>query len=293
MPIPDVAEVVVPTLRLISQGVTDTGVITARLADAFNLTAEEREERLPNRQGVLRNRVAFVLRFAGPAGATTMLSPGVYALTEHGKRLLACPEPDVVATIMRRSPAQPRGAMAASAQPEAPVRTEAESLFDAVDAAERALRVDLMQSVRALKANRFEDLIRDLLARLGYGIAELHRGGAGDEGVDGILRQDALGLERVVSQAKKYAADRLVTPAQVREFVGALTNAGATKGVLATTSGFTSAARDALPRSNAAARVVLIDGEDLAGLLVEHEVGIRTERTIRIRRIDLGAYSTG
>jgi restriction system protein len=165
---------------------------------------------------------------------------------------------------------------------------------EALDAAilqlEAYLKRDLLAKLRDMDPSGFERLILDLLIRLGYGVTSIPMGGAGDEGLDGVLHQDRFGLERVYIQAKRYKADNLIGPGKVREFVGALTDAGAVKGVFATTSAFTAAAKDALPKGNHTARIVLIDGEELARLMIEHEVGVRTVQTIRIRRLDLQVF---
>lgn len=290
MAIPGIAELVAPTLRLIGDGIGFTPDIATRLAERLRLSEDDRAARLPNGQTVLGNRIAFVLRFAGPAGLTRMTAPRTYALTDQGLDLLKRPDAEVALAVMRG--ATPQGPAVASAARDQ-IQTEEQRLADAAQAARDALAGDVLDSVRALSPSGFEALLRALLSRLGYGTAELHRGGAGDEGVDGILRLDPLGLEKVLFQAKRYRAERAVTPAQVREFVGALTNAGATKGVLATTSSFTAAARDALPKGNSAARIVLIDGTALASLMIDHEVGVRTVQTIRIQRVDLDGYGAG
>lgn len=109
-------------------------------------------------------------------------------------------------------------------------------------------------------------------------------GGSGDGGIDGKIREDALGLDELCLQAKKYSADRPVGASDLRNFAGAIAAAGTTKGVFVTTSDFTPAAKDFVRRSPT--RIVLINGSDLANLLVEHAVGVRTKRTLEIKRID-------
>ncbi len=139
----------------------------------------------------------------------------------------------------------------------------------------------------------FERLIVDLLLAMGFGgsrkDAGERLGRTGDGGIDGIIRQDALGLDAVFIQAKRYAEDSPVSAPAIQGFAGALPGRGATKGVFVTTSRFTPAARETAEgyRSH---RIVLIDGPELARLLIEHEIGVRVVQTLRIHRVDLEAY---
>ena len=109
-------------------------------------------------------------------------------------------------------------------------------------------------------------------------------GGAGDGGIDGTIREDALSLDEVYVQAKKYAAGNNVGEGDLRDFAGAIDAAGTTKGVCVTTAGFTKSARDYVRRSPK--RIVLIDGEELARLMVRHGVGARTRNRYEVRLID-------
>ena len=109
-------------------------------------------------------------------------------------------------------------------------------------------------------------------------------GGSGDGGIDGKIREDALGLDELCLQAKKYGADKTVGASDLRNFAGAIAAAGTTKGVFVTTSDFTSAAKEFVKMSPT--RIVLINGADLAQLMVEHGVGVRTKRTLEVKRMD-------
>ena len=166
-----------------------------------------------------------------------------------------------------------------------------------LEAAERemqaALLSELLDRVRSIAPDAFEQLIVDLLVKMGYGgsrsEAARRLGRSGDGGVDGIIREDALGLDAVYIQAKRYAEDNTVGAPAIQGFAGALLGNGATKGVFVTTSRFTAAARESIAayRSH---RIVLIDGAELAALMVQHEVGVRTIQTIRVQRVDLESY---
>lgn len=129
----------------------------------------------------------------------------------------------------------------------------------------------------------------DLLAAMGYGAsgASLRTGGPGDAGIDGVIEEDRLGLDVIYVQAKKWA-DPVQRPA-VQGFVGALTGAGATKGIMFTTSSFTKGAEDYA--ANVALRVILVDGPRLAGLMIDHDVGVSTRDVLRLKDIDSDYFS--
>ncbi len=289
-----------PTLQALASGTSRTIDLRNRMADAFALTEDEREARLGNGQTVLGNRIAFVLRFTGPAGATRMVAPGSYEITERGRTLLDLSPDDAASAVLRTGPAASGSEKAADTHSTVPDPEPVSRLLPPAERLEivkreihTTLAIELLEGVRSLAAAAFERLILRLLRQMGYGVHSIHKGAAGDEGIDGILYEDRLGLDRVYIQAKRYKADNLVGPSKVREFVGALTNAGAVKGVFATTSAFTVAARDALPKGSNSARIVLIDGTELAKLMIEHDVGVQTVDIIRLQRLDLQPFENG
>jgi restriction system protein len=290
MALPPIKALVLPVLSAIDRGIGRTPDIRTHLAAVLGLTPTELGERLGNGQTVFANSVAFVLRYAGPAGATIKNKDGAYELTDYGRELLALTPDDAAIAIMKGRKRAPLAADAAIPQKVSdsafPSMTTERRLDEIVAALTRDLHRQLLDAVREMSFTSFEGLIARLLKAMDYGEPSLQRGGAGDEGVDGIVDEDELGLGRVYVQAKKYGAGNNVGPAAVREFVGALTNQGATKGVFVTSSAFTEAARNALPRGNSAARVALIDGPRLVELLVRHNIGVRTSQTIVVKEID-------
>ena len=147
---------------------------------------------------------------------------------------------------------------------------------------------DIVERVHSFSPAFFERLIIDLLVRMGYGggRAEMGRalGRVGDGGVDGVIKEDELGLDVVYVQAKRLDPDTGVPLREVRDFVGGLEGHRATKGVLVTTSYFPSTAYDFITRVSK--RVVLIDGQELANLMIRHRVGIRVKDVYEVRKID-------
>ena len=163
-----------------------------------------------------------------------------------------------------------------------------EALDHAAAQLRQSLEADLLDRVRAAPSAFLERVVVDLLIAMGYGGGDTARGRvtgqAGDGGIDGTIREDALGLDEVYLQAKKYAAGTTVGEGDLRNFAGAIDAANTTKGVFVTTAGFTRSATDYVAKSPK--RIVLIDGEELARLMVVHEIGVRTRIRYAVKRID-------
>ncbi|MFT6452522.1 MAG: restriction system protein [Halocynthiibacter sp.] len=151
-----------------------------------------------------------------------------------------------------------------------------------------ALRDELLTTLLQVTPARFEQLIINLLSAMGYGGGKIDRGiltpASGDGGIDGIINEDALGLDAVYIQAKRYAPDNKVGRPDIQKFVGSLTGESATKGLFVTTSDFSKEAIQYIDRVQQ--RIVLINGSKLAQLMIDHEVGVRTRTTYRIKSLD-------
>ena len=166
--------------------------------------------------------------------------------------------------------------------------TPEETLDRAAAELRTVLEAEVLARVRNAEPAFLERAVVDLLIAMGYGGGDAAMGRvtgrSGDGGIDGTIREDALGLDEVYVQAKKYAHGNTVGEGDLRNFAGAIDAAGTTKGVFVTTAEFTRAAKDYVARSPK--RIVLIDGEDLARLMVRHGVGVRTRVRHEIKRID-------
>ncbi len=186
----------------------------------------------------------------------------------------------------RRPKRRPRRT-AVAPKPDLEVTPE-EQIDAAVLTLQRALRADLLARILDNSPTFFEGVIVDLLVAMGYGgnrrDAAKRLGGTGDGGVDGVIDEDRLGLDRVYVQAKRYALSTTVGRPEVQGFVGSLVGLGATKGVFVTTSGFSQHAIDFV--RHLSQRVILIDGQRLADLMIEHNVGVRVSRTVEFKRLD-------
>ena len=154
------------------------------------------------------------------------------------------------------------------------------------------LRSEILERLGELSPVFFERLVVDLIVAMGYGgsrnsVAE-RIGKSGDEGIDGIVNEDPLGLDVVYLQAKRYATDNTIGRERIQQFAGALVGQGASKGVFVTTSSFSKGAIEYANR--VPQKIILIDGEELTRLMVQYGVGVRVERKVEIKRIDLDYF---
>ena len=300
MPIPDFQSLMLPALKALSDSAEKPiSEIRNHIAEAQGLTPEEMRELLPNsRQSVFVNRVSWALIYLGRAGLSERVRRGVWRLTEEGERLLANSPSSIDMNYLRNYPAYvawrigkntpPSSEDAALTPPDDSADTPEEELERVVQQLRDELEADVLDRVREAPPAFLEQVVVDLLIAMGYGKGDAAMGRvtgrSGDGGIDGKIREDALGLDEVYVQAKKYADGNTVGEGEVRNFAGAIDAAGTTKGVFVTTSGFTSAAKNYVARSPK--RIVLIDGEELARLMVVHSIGVRTRIHHEIKRID-------
>lgn len=301
MPIPDYQTLMLPVLRLAAESETRVADVSEHIADDLGLTQAERDELLPSgRQRLLHNRIHWAKFYMSKAGLVASPARGRFVATEKGKALLATsPERIDVALLMQEpefrefyrnegTAAEENGIPPKPVQ-DTSARTTPEEQIDAAHAAlQAALRDELLQRILSNSPAFFEQLIVDLLVAMGYGgshkDAAAQLGRTGDGGVDGIVNEDRLGLDRIYVQAKRYAPGDAVGRPDVNGFVGSLVGLGATKGVFVTTSTFSQPARDYV--RHLSQRVILIDGQELADLMVEHGVGVRSYRTVKFKRLD-------
>ena len=301
MDIPDYQSLMLPVLVASSNGEVRIGSVVEDLADQMNLGAEERNELLPSgKQTVFSNRVHWAKSYLSKAGLVELTRRGHFKITDRGRSVLES-EPAQIDTkfLMRfdefrqfreKSNAPAEEGTEPSSHPLTHQRhTPDEVMRSAHKQIETALALELLDRVRSAPPDFFERLIVNLLLSMGYGGTRADRSGrilgrSGDGGVDGVIDQDALGLDRVYVQAKRYADGNNIGPGAIRDFFGSLDRHKATKGLFVTTSAFSGAARETAEFLSK--RIVLIGGDQLASLMVLHNVGCRIEETLHIKRID-------
>ena len=303
MPVPDFQSLMKPVLEALSDGAaTRVSEARERVAASKALVPGDLQEMLPSgRQSVFVNRVGWAVTHMERAGLLERVRRGTYRLTEDGGKLLAQAPVRIDMKTLYAIPvyAEWRGRVRESPPGKGAVPVQAEELTDtpeeALEHAARQLRVELEVEVlkRVLEAPPafLERVVVELLIAMGYGGGDAAMGHvtgrSGDGGIDGTIREDALGLDEVYIQAKKYA-EGTVGESALRNFAGAIDAAGTTKGVFVTTASFTRTAREYVARSPK--RIVLIDGEELARLMVAHDIGVRTRVHHEIKRIDEGYF---
>lgn len=315
MPVPDYQTLMLPLLSRLAEAKEPTPVrsFLESIADEFGLTPEERAERIPSGvENLLSNRLAWARTYMGKAGLLSSPKRGLVCITEDGRNLLRTGSSRIDNSVLRQFPkfkewllrSQPKhlnqtadGHGLASTTPE-PSDSEAPqgTPRERIDAAERelnaALRVDLLDRIRRMDPGDFESLVIQLLLAMGYGEGQEEMakalGGTGDGGIDGVIHQDALGLERVYIQAKRWKESNSVSSPEIRNFVGALNIHRASKGVFVTASSFTSDARAAA--KNSTVQVVLIDSEKLTELMVRYGVGVLVRSVVKINELDEGFF---
>jgi restriction system protein len=319
MAVPDYQTLMLPLLNRLAkqQGPVAIREFLDSVADEFELSEDDRSERIPSGQeNLLANRLAWARTYLGKAGLLASPKRGLVEITPRGRALLdEAPSQITNATLgrypefvdwLRRSQQTSKERVPKIADPDS-VRaigqttisaqdtlTPRERIDEAVGQVEAALKTDLLDRVRCMTPAEFEGLILRLLLAMDYGqgLDEMARalGGSGDGGMDGVIHQDPLGLERVYIQAKRYKDGNNVGANDVRGFVGALNIHRANKGVFVTASQFTPEARKAA--DGATVQVVLIDGERLAGLMVRHKVGVLVRSTVELKELDEGFFSS-
>lgn len=296
MPIPDFQTVMRPVLAAVANGAPlALSALRERITDEFQLTEEERHERLPSgRQTVINNRVGWARTYLNKAGLLSIPAKGQVQITPRGQEALTSGPDRITVGWLKRYPefAEFHTARPSSTDSEElPVTsneeiTPDEQLNQAHQALMQSLADELLTQVRAATPTFFEQLVVDLMIAMGYGGSHKEAGRAtqqtNDDGIDGIIKEDKLGLDVIYLQAKRWT--HTVHRPEIDKFIGALTRQRARKGVFITTSDFSSGARDAAMGLDI--KVVLIDGAELARLMVENSLGCSVKQVYEVKELD-------
>jgi restriction system protein len=268
------------------------------LTKGFKLTDDERRELLPSgQQEVFNNRVGWARTYIKKAGLIDSLQRGVNRITKRGVDVLnGEPQKIDVVFLMQFKEFKDFRTLRHTKEDELEEvfenrKTPEESLETAYQSIRSDLAADLLQRIRTCSPAFFERLVVEVIVKMGYGGSRQDAGKAigksGDGGIDGIIKEDRLGLDAIYIQAKRW--DNRVGRPEIQKFVGALTGQRAKKGLFITTSDFSTDAEDYVSRIDA--KVVLIDGETLAQYMIEHNVGVATVNTYFIKKVDSDYFS--
>jgi restriction system protein len=279
--------------------------VTDALATRFELTPEDLAQRLPSGvQPTFVNRCHWAATYLSKAGLLERPTRGHVQITDRGVSVLASSPKRVDVAFLRQYPefeefrAHAKGDQPTPYSVPAEISEEnpEESLYRTYDGLRQTVEADILDKLhKSLSWESFERLVVDLLGAMGYGGTNEDTGRrvtkrTGDDGIDGVIDEDRLGLDAVYIQAKKYGPQVAVGRPALQGFAGSLEGQRAAKGVFITTSYFTGEAEDYVKRISR--RIVLIDGRTLARLMYDYGIGVRTRRNLEVKRVD-EAYFEG
>jgi len=296
MPIPDFQSIMLPLLARVADSKEHSiAQVREELATHFGVTPEEQAQLLPSgRARLFLNRVAWAKVYLQTALLLQATKRGHFRITARGKDVLRRPPARIDIHFLEQFPEfvesrkhkDQRTTPGSDANAQAPVQTPEEAIEAASQQLRAALASDLLNRVRSGSPGFFERLVIELLIRMGYGGSRREAGEAighsGDEGVDGIINEDRLGLDTIYVQAKRW--EGTVGRPEIQRFVGALHGKRAKKGVFITTGSFSAEALDYVVRIDP--KVVLIAGHQLAEFMIDFDLGVAPVATFETKRVD-------
>lgn len=304
MPIPDYQTLMLPLLRFAADGNDHTTREAVEvLATEFQLTQAERNELLPSgQQAIFNNRVGWANSYLKKAGLLESPRRGALRITARGRQILGDNPKRIDVKYLERFPEfiefreasrNNRETTTAESTAIATEQTPEEALELAHQSLRLSLAQDILSRILSCSPTFFERLVVELLVKMGYGGSRRDAGErigqSGDGGIDGIIKEDRLGLDTIYIQAKRWQGS--VGRPEIQKFVGALQGQRAKKGVFITTSSFTAEAIDYASRIDT--KVVLIDGQLLANLMMDFDVGVSIAASYTVKRIDSDYFEEG
>ena len=296
MAIPDFQSLMLPVLQESAAGEVRIADVVAILGRKLSLSADELSELLPSgKQTIFANRVNWAKSYLGKAGLINLTKRAYFEISESGRSVLTNP-PDTINTKFLMSFSKFKEFR--DAVVDGPIAKQLEetnfkelapdeAIRSASDELQESLGAELLAKILASPPDFFERLVVQLLIAMGYGGSAIEAGKAlvksGDGGVDGVIDQDALGLDRIYVQAKRYTSNK-VSSGEIRDFFGSLDRFKANKGLFVTTSTFSPSAKETADLLSK--RIVLIDGHLLSKLMIRFDIGCRVEEVIYIKKLD-------
>lgn len=308
MAVPDYQSLMMPVLNCLGDKQEwNVPACSEKIANALNLSSEDRETMLPSgTQLMLNNRIGWAISYMQRAGLIARTRRAYYSITERGLSVLSKKPALINVGYLRQFPEFVEWQTLGSKTNEGNISASVVEITDSIISPEEHIAkahtilenelksqiIDYLTS-DLVSPSAFENIIVDLLIAMGYGggRAEMGKslGRSGDKGVDGVINEDSLGLDVVYMQAKKYKRENVVGRPDVQSFVGSLEGFRATKGVFVTTSSFTDKAEEYA--SMVHKRIVLIDGVRLSELMIKHNIGVRSKDTYNVKKLDEEYFS--
>jgi len=302
MAIPDYQSIMLPLLRFAADGNEHSlreGI--EGVAEKFGLSEAERKELLPSgQQPTFDNRVAWARTYMSKAALLESPRRGYFHITQRGREVLSKNPTEINVKSLEQFPEfiefrakrnEPKETAETSEVNN--LQTPGELLESAYQKLREDLSAELLKTVKECSPAFFERLVIDVLVKMGYGGSRKEAGKAigrsGDEGIDGIINEDRLGLDVIYLQAKRWQAP--VGRPEIQKFAGALQGHRANKGIFITTSAFTRDAEDYVAKINS--KIVLVDGEQLSQLMIDHNVGVALVTSYETKKIDSDYFIEG
>ena len=301
MAIPDYQTVMLPLLKLVAKhGKLKLKDARVMIADEFNLTDQERATLLPSgKQPIIYNRVGWASTYLRKAVLLALPQRGLMEITERGKKVLSDNPPLINVKFLEQFPEFVEF-RTASDEDDTPKVIEVSSvengtpeeiLEEAHAQLKNQVLADIVEKLKTGSPQFFESIVVDTIVKMGYGGSRKDAGKAigksGDEGIDGIINEDRLGLDVIYLQAKRWEGN--VSRPEIQKFAGALQGKRAKKGIFITTSDFTGESREFV--KNIDAKIILISGRQMAELMWEHNIGLNTSAVYEVKKLDLDYFN--
>ncbi|HTL81505.1 MAG TPA: restriction endonuclease [Bacteroidia bacterium] len=297
MAIPRYDEIQFPALKLLSDGKQrKANEFETPLAQEFKLTPEEISQMYESGNGpVFNHRIQWALSYLSMAGVVTKPKRGTYQINEDGLLLLSNPakfREYIDTKLLSRDLAKikTKDSPPSDLNLNQNENTPAESLYTSFEGIKKSIYKELIDTILSKTPREFEKLVVQLLQKMGYG-GEIQDSGfvtqyTNDKGIDGVIKEDILGFGRIYIQAKRFKQENNIQRDDIQKFVGALAVAQSDKGVFITTSDFSKGANEYVASLNSTAKIVLINGDKLAEYIYDYNLGLQTEKTIEIKKLD-------
>lgn len=297
--IPNYQTIMLPLLKAVKEPKEHKlNNVVEHLADKFRLTEDERKELLPSGQSFLfGNRVGWARTYLKKAGLLDSPKKGFICITKRGLEVLKQNPKEINVGFLQQfqefldfqsMKRDEKEIIKENSQTEDSIQTPEEILEDSYQNIRKSLAQELLDKITTLSPTFFERLVVELLVKMGYGGSMKDAGKAigksGDEGIDGTIKEDKLGLDIIYIQAKRWQPGNIVGRPEIHKFVGALAGQGAKKGIFITTSSFTKDAIEFVPRNET--KIVLIDGFKLAQLMIDYNLGVTIQQIYEVKKID-------
>ncbi len=291
--IPDFQTIMLPLLKAFQNGKEKTSKeLREEMVSHFNISEDEQKEKIPSgKQPLYYNRVAWAIAYLKMADLISSPLRAVYTITEEGKKVLENPPEKITINFLKQFDSfsknrNPEKDTELDDNNQIVEKTPDELIEIGYKQVKNELSLQILNQIKDCSPYFFEKLVLDLLIKMGYGGSEMANGEVtpkgSDEGIDGIIKEDKLGLDKIYIQAKKW--ENCVGRPEIQKFVGALQGKRAKKGIFITMSTFTKEALEYAENLDVA--VILIDGKKLANYMIENELGVSLKQNYKIFNVD-------